>query len=134
MEMSRKDLAAEAGLSISAIARFERNEATPTDDQLSALVVALGLTPAWFESFGSRLRTARLAVKLTARELGEVIGRSERTVFRYEWGKSEPSLVEMRALAARCRVSVGWLLNDEAPAPAFEALPEQLPELAQASA
>jgi transcriptional regulator with XRE-family HTH domain len=64
-------------------------------------------------SMGARLRLARTSVDLTAKELGKTIGRSERTIFRYEWGATEPTLEEIRKLAARCKVSVGWLVNGE---------------------
>lgn len=64
-------------------------------------------------TFGKRLQMARRRVGITAKSLGSLIGRSERTICRYECDETEPTFDEVRQLAALCNTTVGRLLNGE---------------------
>lgn len=63
---------------------------------------------------GIRLREARLASGLTAKVVGEQIGRGPLSIYRWEWGTTEPGIEQLRALAKLYRVTLDWLVSGEA--------------------
>lgn len=62
-------------------------------------------------AFPGRLRTLRLAQGLSARELADEVGISDRQIYRYEWGKSNPPQDVIERLARRLGRSPQWLLG-----------------------
>ncbi len=59
---------------------------------------------------GTRIRTARKNAGLDVKELARHLEREPQTIYRWEWGKSEPTLRELEMIAAKCGVSLGWLV------------------------
>lgn len=58
-----------------------------------------------------RLRKLRHDRGMSARDLGAAVGVSDRQIYRYEWGKSQPPEHMVRALAAFFRKKPQWLLG-----------------------
>lgn len=73
-------------------------------------------TPNAHDMFIKRLRGARLALKISQRELGRRIGLSEEVVSsrvtRYERGTSEPDFVTASKMAKELGVPLAYLLAD----------------------
>ena len=61
------------------------------------------------DTFGSRLREARLNKSRSRRELAEISGMSENSISLYERGQVEPSLFAATCLADALGVSLDWL-------------------------
>lgn len=59
---------------------------------------------------GTRIRSARRGAGLKVKDLAEHVGREPQTIYRWEWGQSEPTLREIEAIAQKCSVSVAWLV------------------------
>lgn len=55
--------------------------------------------PARRREIGERIRTARRAASLSQLQLGERIGRDHKTIHRYEYGTSVPSLDDLLLIA-----------------------------------
>ena len=89
-------------------------------------------------ALGNRIRTRRLQLSITQKELGELCGVSEATINRYESGNiKNPSLAIVQSLATALRVDPNYLLRSEDDNryfnPETQALAEELhhnPELA----
>lgn len=64
------------------------------------------------DSFGSRLRSARLAAALTQEAVARAVGCNLRQVQRWEDGSSEPRGSQIAALALALGVSVADLFPD----------------------
>lgn len=59
---------------------------------------------------GRRIRAARQGAGLKVKDLAEHVAREPQTIYRWEWGQSEPTLREIEAIAQKCCVSVAWLV------------------------
>lgn len=70
--------------------------------------------PSQPQSLGADLRALRKARGLTLVELAEVLGRSVGWLSQVERGKSEPSVTDLRGMAAALDVSVSSLFRQEA--------------------
>jgi transcriptional regulator with XRE-family HTH domain len=64
---------------------------------------------------GSRLRRARTEAGLKVRDVADHVQRAPQTVYRWEWGATEPSLRELRALSELYGVSFAWLATGAGP-------------------
>ena len=64
---------------------------------------------------GSRLRRARTNAGLKVRDVADHVQRAPQTIYRWEWGATEPSLQELRALADLYGVSHAWLTTGSGP-------------------
>lgn len=64
------------------------------------------------EALAPRLREARRHTGLSARDYGELMGVSARTVFRWEAGTKTPELESLCRIASYSGVSLAWLLYD----------------------
>ena len=62
--------------------------------------------------FAQRLKTARLACKLTQGQVAEILGIDRSAYTYYETGKTSPSLTNLLRLASVFRVDVAWLLGE----------------------
>ena len=65
-------------------------------------------------TLASRLRSARKSASLTQKEVAIVLQRSAAAISTYESvgvGNAEPSISDLKALAALYKVSAGWLLG-----------------------
>ncbi len=63
--------------------------------------------------FGEKLKSARLALDLSQKELAEKTGISERSLYSYEQNGILPRSGNIRKLADALNVSVGYLLDEE---------------------
>lgn len=120
--LSRRALAARAGISDGVIRHCEDGGGTPGVDIVEKLAAALGCSPAWL-AFGEdmppgpsghgelalRLRESREAAGLSRRALGLASGTSDTSVRQAEEGDYLPSLATVEKLAAALGVSAGWL-------------------------
>ena len=62
-------------------------------------------------TIGKRIKTAREAAGLSQPELGERLGRSTTTVYRWEKDRTEPSVKTLCKVAAALRVPVAELIG-----------------------
>jgi transcriptional regulator with XRE-family HTH domain len=62
-------------------------------------------------TFPGRLRRLRLERGLSARALADDVGISDRQIYRYEWGTSNPPQDVIERLAKRLGRSPQWLLG-----------------------
>jgi transcriptional regulator with XRE-family HTH domain len=60
--------------------------------------------------FGSRLRTAIEAARITQAQLAEDVGRTKGAVTQWVQGQTEPDLRTLAAICARLRVSADYLV------------------------
>ena len=60
---------------------------------------------------GRRVRIARRARGHSVRALGEQLGRAAGTVYRWEQGRRDPSLDDLRCIAAVLDVEIAWLVT-----------------------
>ena len=80
--------------------------------------------------FPEALMAARLRRGLSRPELGEAVARTESAVGKWERGKSEPSLSELKKVIVRLRVPPGSLLGlEERAGDAIELSPSELKDL-----
>jgi transcriptional regulator with XRE-family HTH domain len=65
------------------------------------------------ETIAARVRRCRKKLGLTNEAFSAVVGRSLRTVQRWQSEKSNtiPSLEELRSLSARAKVRLSWLIG-----------------------
>jgi transcriptional regulator with XRE-family HTH domain len=68
---------------------------------------------------GKRIRAARRGANLKVKELAEHVTREPQTVYRWEWGQSEPTLRELEQIAEKCGVSLAWLVAGTHDEPSF---------------
>ena len=61
------------------------------------------------DTFGSRLREARLRKHLLQRELGDMLGFSQNAISSYERGLNDPSFFAATCIADALDVSLDWL-------------------------
>ncbi len=64
-------------------------------------------------TFGEKLREARLTLNLTQRELADMTGISERSLYTYEQSGIMPRSGNVRKLADALNVSTSYLLDEE---------------------
>lgn len=64
-------------------------------------------------SIGDRIRSSRMAGKMSMQELADVLGKSKGNISEYEKGKYEPSAQTVIALSRVFHVSADWLLTGE---------------------
>lgn len=57
------------------------------------------------------LKNLRIDNDLTQKEMGEIIGVSQRTISHYESGKREPGLTEIKRYAKYFKVSTDYILG-----------------------
>ena len=69
------------------------------------------------KSFGERLRYARDRLRLSRREVGEAIGRGERTVERWENGETKPTAADAVRVATVVGADYEWLRSGRGPSP-----------------
>lgn len=62
---------------------------------------------------GRRVRTARLARGLSVTALSEQLGRAVGTIYRWEQGRRDPSLEDLRCVAAVLAVELAWLVTGQ---------------------
>ncbi len=67
------------------------------------------------------LRSARIAAGLTLEQLGEISGVDKNTVWRWEAGKSNPSIDMLRRLAKYFSCSVDELISSNPTSPRDQA-------------
>lgn len=67
------------------------------------------------QTFGKRLRQARLEKGLTQTQLGDSVSLSQKTISGYEKGLREPNLAQMVRFAYKLNRPVGWFLDAETP-------------------
>lgn len=65
-------------------------------------------------TLSERLEKARRMTGMNQQELGVLLGKSKRTVVRYENGEGVPSLPLLIKWAAVCDVPVTWLVDEYA--------------------
>ena len=65
------------------------------------------------EGLSARLKSSRISVKLSRKQVGELIGVSESMIGLYEGGARQPSLVALIKLASIYKVSTDYLLGCE---------------------
>lgn len=58
---------------------------------------------------GARIRACREQANLTAQHVAESLGRDRQSVYRWEWGRTNPSLDELTRLAELFGVDVSYL-------------------------
>ena len=63
------------------------------------------------ETFGQKLRQARIEAGLTQKEVESMIGVKHQTLSKYETGKLEPNLETFGKLCDLYYVSADWLLG-----------------------
>lgn len=61
-------------------------------------------------SIGDRIRSKRIANKMSMQELGNILGKSKGNISEYEKGKYEPSAQTIIALSRVFKVSADWIL------------------------
>lgn len=64
-------------------------------------------------SIGERIRSKRMANKMSMQELGNILGKSKGNISEYEKGKYEPSAKTIIALSRVFKVSTDWILIGE---------------------
>jgi transcriptional regulator with XRE-family HTH domain len=64
------------------------------------------------DGMGARIRSARRRKQMTTTELGAAVGVAERTVTRWERGRTLPDTTFLRNLARVLEVNAAWLLGD----------------------
>ena len=60
---------------------------------------------------GQRLRSARLARGLTAEDVGQLLGKTKQTIYRYEMGISEPRYDDLPRFARLYGVTVAQIMD-----------------------
>lgn len=60
---------------------------------------------------GARIKEARIRLQLTQEELADIIGSTQKQIWRYESGKSLPSLDTLNALANALDTTTDWLIG-----------------------
>jgi transcriptional regulator with XRE-family HTH domain len=81
-----------------------------------------------------RIRRAREARGLSQEQLAQTVGRSVRSIGRFESGESEPSVATLRLLAEALDVSLAWLLTGEGQGPTPAPMPLAVPDVVATSA
>ncbi|MBE6995894.1 MAG: helix-turn-helix transcriptional regulator [Ruminococcaceae bacterium] len=81
---------------------------------------------------GQRIAQKRKESGLSQEALGDALGVSRQSIYKWESGAALPEIDKLIALAELFRVSVGWLLGVEDVPPAPEEPPEHRDELSQA--
>lgn len=66
-------------------------------------------------SFADTLRTAREELDMTQADLAEAAGLPPATISRYEGGKMEPGVTNLRKLLVALGCDANWLLEYEVP-------------------
>jgi transcriptional regulator with XRE-family HTH domain len=78
--------------------------------------VPLDPLPDWVltrrRAIGGRIRDARERANLTQWTLGEAIGRDNKTVLRFEYALSVPTLTDLLLIADACGTTVADLLAE----------------------
>ena len=64
-------------------------------------------------TFGEKLRQARLTLNLSQKELSDMTGISERSLYTYEQTGIFPRSGNVRKLAEALNVSIGYLMDEE---------------------
>ena len=65
------------------------------------------------ETFGNRLRIARMKKELTLEELAEILKTTKATLSRYENNKRTPDVYVVRQLSKVLEVDLNYLINGE---------------------
>lgn len=65
-------------------------------------------------SFGSRLKTARVAARMTQAELALKVARSRVTVTNWELGSQEPDIRSIRLMCQALGVTADYLIGADA--------------------
>lgn len=60
---------------------------------------------------GERIRAARVEARVTIRELAEATGVEQRTVARWQQGRSRPSYERLALIAQRLRKPIAFFLD-----------------------
>lgn len=60
---------------------------------------------------GRRVRVARKLAGLRVVELAHELGLVPATIYRWEWGRNDPSEEDCRVIATLCRVKYPWLMT-----------------------
>lgn len=60
---------------------------------------------------GKRIKTYREMAQMTQEDLAEAVGRTERTIERYETGEQAPTLATVYRIADTLRISIGKLVK-----------------------
>jgi transcriptional regulator with XRE-family HTH domain len=61
--------------------------------------------------FGRAIRGARERAGLTPKQVAALVGKDVMTVYRWEWGKREPSFSDLELMANAFGVTPGQLLD-----------------------
>lgn len=61
---------------------------------------------------GGRLRAARRAAKVSAKDVATAVGRDQQSVYRWERGKSRPSFDDLCAYCRCCGTTLSKLFAD----------------------
>jgi transcriptional regulator with XRE-family HTH domain len=62
---------------------------------------------------GSRIRSARERQAIRQADLARLLKVTPTTVWRWESGKHNPTLIDLERIAKAIHVSVGWLVSGE---------------------
>jgi len=66
------------------------------------------------KTLGKKIKLARVELDLTQTELAQKIGAKQKSISRYETGKSVPKIVTLTKLAKILRKSTSYFLGDTA--------------------
>jgi len=80
---------------------------------------------------GQRIAAKRKELELSQEALGEELGVSRQSIYKWESDASLPDIDKLVALSRRFDVTVGWLLGVEEPPPAGEDHPPRQEELSE---
>lgn len=62
-------------------------------------------------SLAERIRNRREALQMTQEELGELIGKDQKQVWRYETGANQPTAAVLSKIAVALETTTDWLLG-----------------------